>query len=249
MLELLRIRRKALKESDLKKYMLFAIGEILLVVIGILIALQIDNLNQKRIDRASEKQIYSDLLINLREDSIAIIKIIDLLQEGIECQKYFINTSFPEIIKSNDKAALQDMVFNTRNGVLSFFPQDGVFNSIISNNDIRLIKSIEIKLKLLELYDYKYKRYENADIVMENYYQYDVSHFFSAKLGLIAPFDDSGILKEIDLDLMETNYEEYRELLGYIYPHTYVTTKLLINMQTSIKELIYLSIKEIDSGQ
>jgi hypothetical protein len=247
MLELLRIRRNAFKESNLKKYLLFAIGEILLVVIGILIALQIDNLNQKRIDRASEKQLYSDLLINLQEDSIAILKIIDLLQEGIECQEYFINTSFPEIFNSNNKSALQDMVFNTRNGVLSFFPQDGVYNSIIANNDIRLIKSIEIKAKLLDLYDYKYKRYENGDIVMENYYQYDVSHFFSAKLGLIAPFDDSGILKEIDLDLMESNYEEYRELLGYIYPHTYVQTKTLINIQTSIKELISLLKKEIDS--
>jgi len=87
MLELLRIRRKALKESNLKKYLLFAFGEILLVVFGILIALQIDNLNQRRIDRASEKQLYSNLLINLQEDSIAILKIIDLLQEGLECQE------------------------------------------------------------------------------------------------------------------------------------------------------------------
>ena len=61
MLELLRIKRKALKESDFKEYLLFAFGEILLIVLGIFIALQLDNLNQKRIDRASEQQLYSDV--------------------------------------------------------------------------------------------------------------------------------------------------------------------------------------------
>ena len=42
-----RIRRKLLEEASLKKYILYAVGEIFLVVIGILIALQINNWNEK----------------------------------------------------------------------------------------------------------------------------------------------------------------------------------------------------------
>ena len=44
-----KIRQQLLNESKFKKYLLYAIGEIILVVIGILIALAINNNNQKRI--------------------------------------------------------------------------------------------------------------------------------------------------------------------------------------------------------
>ena len=43
-----KIRQKLLTDNKFSKYLLYAIGEILLVVIGILIALQVDNWNQKR---------------------------------------------------------------------------------------------------------------------------------------------------------------------------------------------------------
>lgn len=44
------IRKKLLDEGNLKRYLMYAIGEILLVVIGILIALQINNWNQANSD-------------------------------------------------------------------------------------------------------------------------------------------------------------------------------------------------------
>jgi len=44
-----------IKENKVSKYILYAVGEILLVVIGILIALQINNLNQSK--NLSEKEL------------------------------------------------------------------------------------------------------------------------------------------------------------------------------------------------
>ena len=52
-----RIRHKLILDHKKSKYLKYALGEILLVVIGILIALQINNWNQKRIDKNTE-QIY-----------------------------------------------------------------------------------------------------------------------------------------------------------------------------------------------
>jgi hypothetical protein len=49
-----KIRQKMLTENKLSKYVIYAIGEILLVVIGILIALQINNFNNHKQQRQIE---------------------------------------------------------------------------------------------------------------------------------------------------------------------------------------------------
>ena len=58
----------AIRINQLKRYMSYAIGEILLVVIGILIALQINSWNEWRKDRIKEKIILKDLLNTLDLD-------------------------------------------------------------------------------------------------------------------------------------------------------------------------------------
>ena len=61
-----KIRQRLLTENKVSKYILYAIGEILLVVIGILIALSINNWNQERINnieaKTNIKAIYNDLI-------------------------------------------------------------------------------------------------------------------------------------------------------------------------------------------
>lgn len=54
--------RKSLIESDrVRKYLIYAIGEIALVVIGILIALQVNSWNQTRLDRKKEKLLLKEI--------------------------------------------------------------------------------------------------------------------------------------------------------------------------------------------
>ena len=69
-----KIRHKLLNEGRLKKYLIYAIGEIVLVVIGILIALQINNWNEARKLQNTMKSVYSIIKTDLLSD----IKNIDM---------------------------------------------------------------------------------------------------------------------------------------------------------------------------
>jgi hypothetical protein len=64
-----KIRKSIIDSSSARKYLLYAIGEIALVVIGILIALQINNWNEWRKDRKIEREILFEIKVNL-EDNI-----------------------------------------------------------------------------------------------------------------------------------------------------------------------------------
>ena len=69
-----RLRLKLLKENQIGQYLKYAIGEILLVVIGILIALQINVWNQSRVNRKMEKDIISSLNKDFRANKKAVKK-------------------------------------------------------------------------------------------------------------------------------------------------------------------------------
>ncbi|MBK7871751.1 MAG: hypothetical protein IPJ74_14270 [Saprospiraceae bacterium] len=69
------IRRRLLESGKVKSYVLYAIGEILLVVIGILLALQVNNWNEARKARAIEHEY----LLSLREEFKANLKELDNL--------------------------------------------------------------------------------------------------------------------------------------------------------------------------
>ncbi len=73
-----RIRQQLLTENKFGKYLLYAIGEIVLVVIGIFIALQLNNLNEDRKNRILEEDYYCKLLEDLNQDVVEIKNLIDI---------------------------------------------------------------------------------------------------------------------------------------------------------------------------
>lgn len=80
------IRQKLLTENKFSKYLLYAIGEIILVVIGILIALQINNKIEESKDRNKEKIILETLLSDLKANK-------KLIEEGFIDYDWKINLS------------------------------------------------------------------------------------------------------------------------------------------------------------
>jgi len=78
-----KIRQKLLKQNQVTRYLVYAIGEILLVVIGILIALQVNNWNELRKARSQELATMKEVIENLKYDILRSeknsVKNFDLL--------------------------------------------------------------------------------------------------------------------------------------------------------------------------
>ena len=82
MISLLRkIRKRLITEGSFSSYLLYAIGEILLVVVGILIALQINNWNEQRKLNVNEQALLQQLLTDLEKDAQILKESIPILEQ------------------------------------------------------------------------------------------------------------------------------------------------------------------------
>jgi hypothetical protein len=64
-----KVKRRLLSERKIKSYLFYAIGEIILVVIGILIAIKIDDLNRENQLKKEESDNYKLIIVDLKRDS------------------------------------------------------------------------------------------------------------------------------------------------------------------------------------
>ena len=97
-----KIRQNLLSENKFKRYLLYALGEILLVVIGILIALQINNWNERRNNDLKESLLVKNIIEDLRLDSIHISQSLSELEDQLQVVDALIANAL------NQKKALED---------------------------------------------------------------------------------------------------------------------------------------------
>jgi hypothetical protein len=74
-----KIRQKMLTENKFSKYLIYAIGEILLVIVGILIALNINNSNEERKSNQRILSVFNDLQENLSQDLRSIKTLLPIM--------------------------------------------------------------------------------------------------------------------------------------------------------------------------
>jgi len=88
-----KIRQHLLSENKFSKYLLYAFGEIALVMIGILLALQVNNWNEGNKERLIEKQRYQNTLNDLLNDEVSIDQMIKTLIIKQDLHYYLYNIS------------------------------------------------------------------------------------------------------------------------------------------------------------
>ena len=78
------VRKNLLNQGKTANYLKYAIGEIALVVIGILIALQVNNWNIDRVDRKSEQKYLKNIKEDLEKDLVNLSYLINFRKERIK---------------------------------------------------------------------------------------------------------------------------------------------------------------------
>ena len=136
-----KIRRSLIESSSGQKYLLYAIGEIALVVIGILIALQINNWNQTRIERIVEKKILTDLRQELMTNKQKVENQIDRRMAMKGPVDQYMQKLSEGNVNLDDFAKIHEVTFFT--GRIN--PSYSVINSIISSGEIKLITDDSLK--------------------------------------------------------------------------------------------------------
>jgi len=141
------IRHRLLTENKFTQYLLYAIGEIALVVIGILIALSINNWNEKRKDNLQR----TTLLVNLKSEYLINLEEIDNRIRTVDTTLKYA-TSVIKLMTTDYETLDEVQVTNNLANVINWFTtydeSSGALEDIIYNNKLGLIKADSLRISL-----------------------------------------------------------------------------------------------------
>lgn len=147
-----KIRQKLLEENKIRSYLKYAIGEILLVVIGILIALQINTWNEER----KELNLEGQLLNALRSDLIKNqdkIRLMIYFDSSVVARNSLLLTLLKD--RSSTYHDSLQKYFGVINSYRTFFPQQMAYENLKAKG-LGIIRNDTIRENLVELYDETY---------------------------------------------------------------------------------------------
>jgi Family of unknown function (DUF6090) len=132
-----KIRKQLADDNKPVKYFRYAIGEIVLVVIGILIALSINNWNQERLERKSEHKILIDLRVEFEANLYDLNRVITqhkiVFNESRELQRITVAEAY-------DSAILDSLMLSTSKW-FSFTQRPGASENLISSGNLNIISN------------------------------------------------------------------------------------------------------------
>ena len=173
-----KIRKALLDSGSLRKpaspagrYLVYAIGEIALVVIGILIALQINNWNEWRKDRIKERAVMEDILNNLIRNNEISRNSLQMLNEFDQSTEIVLSAlrnrnPYSDTLNSH-------FFHSTRTGGL-LFPLSSQGYESLKNAGFDILQSEYLKDEVLDLFEVTYKTIkEKTQWSMDMAVQYD----------------------------------------------------------------------------
>lgn len=144
------IRQKLITEGKMTSYLKYAIGEIILVVIGILIALQINTWNEENKNAKKEIAFLINLHEDLRADSIRLDNIKSILKTAVDHKRVFENYITG---KPTDKDSLNEQFSKQYNILVDFIPNSTSIDELTNGNGLNLISNTVLRRKIVTLHN------------------------------------------------------------------------------------------------
>jgi hypothetical protein len=213
-----------MKTNKTGRYLKYAIGEIVLVVIGILIALSINDWNDNRKNRLAEKLYVHDLIQDLKNDDIALKKLSFFLESKLASKIKI------EAFLQGQNVEPDSIEFHiARQYAMSgrFTPTNITIEELKNSGNLKIIRDNDLRRQIVSLYN----RYSN-EVITE-----DTFNIQNIKLVDIAAFYFKNILQpskdEIAIALKDNKF------VNGIYANFTQTRKEAINdLHTQCLDLI-----------
>ena len=207
---MLRLFRIKSFQSPSEKYIWFAILEVLLVVIGILIALQVNNWTEKQKLRTIEKSVLVDLRSELYANIIRLDSIINERENVLAAGRLLLEQSGPDA-SWDSEVNFDSLLFKVILSGWKFFPESGVVTDMLNSGKLNVIQNDSLRYMISSL---------PADIALLNdeddTYRVDLHGyfvpFFSGNYAIRNIVKDRGLFGR-DMDLGVSTFRAYPESL------------------------------------
>ncbi len=203
------------------KYLLYAIGEIVLVVIGILIALQINNNNNYNEQRRVEQEYLLSLQAEFKTNLNKINTSIQENEQRIQSLEYLLTLFDRNILDTVSNQRISQMFTPIFGSAISYLPATGVLNDIISSGKLNIILNKSLRQNLASFdssLDFLNIQLNGAEFTDEKlrtiFYKKGSIRNIVIDIGLM-DFEHESISEKVDNKLMfeSTEFENY--LLAY----------------------------------
>ncbi|MDT0558331.1 DUF6090 family protein [Ichthyenterobacterium sp. W332] len=177
-----RVRQRLLTDNKFSKYLIYAIGEIILVVIGILLALSLNNWKEDLANQGEEERILSGLKQEFEINLAEIIRNIKLNTGTKESTIALILQ-----IRSEDPFANSRYIDSLLNEVYmfgSFDAQTGLVNEVISSGKLSIIRDSELRDRLTAVSGLL-DNLEEDYVIRSDYYMYHIIPYTSKYFSLV----------------------------------------------------------------
>ncbi len=172
-------RSNSILDKKFKRYFIYAVGEIILVVIGILIALGINNWNEEINNRQQEVKILDQLLIEYTTNLEEIdnkISMRNMIVESVEKLFHYADEGFSDISIDTVGLCIHRTTYDP-----TFDPADGVTNELLNSGKFYLLENEELKNKLTSWFRVVSELNEQEELtakfVYERYLPYILENF------------------------------------------------------------------------
>jgi hypothetical protein len=199
-----KIRQNMIKENRASKYILYAIGEIVLVVIGILIALSINNWNEENKDRVLEKQMMANLNTEFQNNLDKIQKSVSQYKQTEDAIRFLMSkmkASSEELNQYNIDSLLAVAV-----DVFDYRPTQNTLTEILSSGNLKLISNDSIKFNLLQ-WSAELNEINEAWLTLDDFNQNMVFPYLTENVSM-KNIDKYSLMKWEDKSKFNVDYAE-----------------------------------------